>query len=219
MACCSAAARLRRRPGGSSPVDPGRAAPLGGAVLAAVPALLVAPRWTPVAIVLGAAWPALSDRRARRAAADRLARALPETTDLLVLGVGAGLNIPLALHAVARHGDGPVAGVIGEALHEVRRGRRLADALHELPARHGEVLRPLTAALESSERYGTPLLATLERLAAEVRLARRRRAEEVARRLPVKLLFPLVTCTLPAFGLLTVAPLLASGLRSLRLEP
>ena len=38
-----------------------------------------------------------------------------------------------------------------------------------------------------------------------------------ARRLPVHLLFPLVLCTLPAFGLLTVAPLLAGGLRSLRL--
>ena len=45
----------------------------------------------------------------------------------------------------------------------------------------------------------------------------RRRAEEAARRVPGKLLFPLVFCTLPAFALLTVAPLVASALESLRL--
>ena len=49
------------------------------------------------------------------------------------------------------------------------------------------------------------------------RLARQIRAEEAARRVPVRLLFPLVLCVLPAFALLTVAPLLAGALRSLRL--
>jgi tight adherence protein C len=78
-------------------------------------------------------------------------------------------------------------------------------------------VRPLVASLVASERYGAPLATGLERLADEVRRDRRRRAEEVARKVPVKLLFPLVTCTLPAFGLLTVAPLIASAVRSLRL--
>src|SRR4051812_1318732 len=55
------------------------------------------------------------------------------------------------------------------------------------------------------------------RLAAAARRSRQRRAEEAARKLPVQLLFPLVVCILPAFGLLTVAPLIAGGLRALRL--
>src|SRR3712207_6889914 len=55
----------------------------------------------------------------------------------------------------------------------------------------------------------TTLFRSLDRLAFEVRADRRRRAEEAARRVPVKLLFPLVLCTLPAFALLTMAPLLA----------
>jgi tight adherence protein C len=54
-------------------------------------------------------------------------------------------------------------------------------------------------------------------LAAEVRAERRRRAEAAARRVPVKLLFPLVLCVLPAFGLLTVVPLLAGAATSLHL--
>ncbi|MDP9387533.1 MAG: hypothetical protein M3Q48_06280, partial [Actinomycetota bacterium] len=57
----------------------------------------------------------------------------------------------------------------------------------------------------------------LERLAAEVRRQRLRQAEEAARRVPVLLLFPLVLCVLPAFALLTVAPLIAGALRELRL--
>ena len=86
-----------------------------------------------------------------------------------------------------------------------------------MPSRAGEAVRPLVAALVASERYGAPLSAGLERLAGEVRRDRRRKAEEVARRIPVKLLFPLVGCTLPAFGLLTVAPLIAGALQALRL--
>ena len=46
-------------------------------------------------------------------------------------------------------------------------------------------------------------------------MLRRREAEERARRLPVQLLFPLVVCVLPAFGLLAVVPLLAGSLPAL----
>ena len=60
-----------------------------------------------------------------------------------------------------------------------------------------------------------PLVPGLERAGLELRLARRRRAEEAARRLPVRLLAPLLTCVLPAFVLLTVVPLLVAALRSL----
>jgi tight adherence protein C len=99
---------------------------------------------------------------------------------------------------------------------EVALGRRLADALAEVPDRLGEPVRPLLASLVAAERYGGPLLDRLVRLADDARADGRRRAEEAARRIPVTLLFPLVFCTLPAFALLTVAPLLAGGLRSLR---
>ena len=69
--------------------------------------------------------------------------------------------------------------------------------------------------LVASERYGVPLTEGLDRVAREARLERRRRAEERARRLPVLLLFPLVLCVLPAFGLLTVVPLLVGSLPDL----
>ncbi|MDQ3758189.1 MAG: type II secretion system F family protein [Actinomycetota bacterium] len=93
----------------------------------------------------------------------------------------------------------------------------LADALDELPLRAGEPTRALAASLAGCVRYGTPLAPTLAALSVEARDAERRRMEQAARRVPVLLLFPLVLCILPAFALLTVAPLLADAVAALRL--
>ena len=84
-----------------------------------------------------------------------------------------------------------------------------------LNAHLGEPARPLAAGVARALRDGTPLLSTLDRLSAEARAARRRHVEVRARRLPVALLFPLVLCTLPAFALLTVVPLLLTSVQSL----
>lgn len=118
---------------------------------------------------------------------------------------------------VAARAGGPAGVELRAAERRIRHGERTADAL-ELVARDlGEPVRPLVTVLCASERYGTPLVPALEQLAREARTERRRRAEEAARRVPVKLLFPLVLCTLPAFALLTVVPLLIGSFDSLRL--
>jgi tight adherence protein C len=203
--------RLGRTP---APADSRR---LGTALVVAALALPVLP---PLAVPAGAvAWalPALAARRRHRRMLAAVAADLPDVVDLLVLAVGAGLTVRLAVAAVARRAPGPLGAELARAGQDADLGRRLADALDDIPERAGEATRPLVAALVASERYGAPLGASLERLASEVRADRRRRAEEAARKVPVKLLFPLVSCTLPAFGLLTVAPLIASAVRSLRL--
>jgi tight adherence protein C len=171
----------------------------------------------PVAAAATRLLPAFETRRARRRRDARIETELPEVVDLLVLAVGAGYTVPLALDAVARRGAGDLAARLGEVVAATQQGARLADALERLPETTGETVRPLVVALVAAERYGAPLVAALERLAAEVRANRRRRADEAARKVSVKLLFPLVTCILPAFALLTVAPLIASALQSLRL--
>ena len=151
-------------------------------------------------------------RRSRRRAA--FLDETPEIVDLIRLGVGSGLNVRLALDAVVRHHDGLIAGELRAVLARVDRGIRLADALDAVD-REIEPVRPLVDALVATERYGAPLVASLDRVAADARDARRRTREEAARRVPVKLLFPLVFCTLPAFALLTVVPVLLRSLPSL----
>lgn len=166
----------------------------------------------------------LTARRDQRRRRQAVATMAADLVDLFAVAIGAGLNVRLATSAVATRGPtGPLTDELSRVEDEVAAGARLADALDRVPTRLAaagaadETVRSFIAALVDAERYGTALGPTLDRLAAEARRSRQRRAEEAARRIPVQLLFPLVTCILPAFGLLTVAPLIAGGLRALRL--
>jgi tight adherence protein C len=185
---------------------------LGTTVLVGLVGLLLAGPLA--ALVLGSlAWsvPALAARRARRSSATTLVLELPDVVDLLLLAVDAGLTVRLAIDAVATRSSGRLATSLGSAIRQVEMGRRLADALDDVVTELGDDVRPIVTVLVEADRYGTPLHGPLERVSAELTLERRRRSEEAARRVPVKLLFPLVFCTLPAFGLLTVVPLLVSS--------
>lgn len=155
---------------------------------------------------------------ARRAAARRrwqVVDAVPEAADLLALAVAGGLTVPLAIAAAARWTPDPMGEALRRATREVELGRPTADALEDAAEDLGPPVRPLVDVLLASERYGVPLGDSLDRVAREARLERRRRGEERARRVPVLLLFPLVLCVLPAFALLTVVPLLVGSLPDL----
>ena len=137
--------------------------------------------------------------------------AIALTADLVAMAVAAGLTPYLALEVAARLGPPPVAGRIAAALAAMAAGERLADAL-DVEAARSPALAPLLAIVAGSERSGAPVGAALVRLAATIRAQARRRAMARARTVPVRLLFPLVFLVLPAFLLLTVAPVVLAGL-------
>jgi tight adherence protein C len=207
--------RLRRLVG--RPPEPSADRRAGvAAVVAVASALGVSPGVAvPVAASTGAV-PAVRARGRRRAREREVRTALPDTVDLFRLAVGAGLSVHQAVDAVALHAPPPVDATLAEIRRRVELGARLGDALDALDEL-GDPALPLAAALRGAARYGSPLGAALERVSADARVLRRRRAEEDARRLPVQLLFPLVLCVLPAFGLLAVVPLLLASLQSLQL--
>ncbi len=188
---------------------------IGVAVVATAVAMLVYAPVTPLvpAICVIAIW--LRRRKLRAARERAIVRDLPMTVDLLRLGVQSGLNVTGAITEVTLHTKGPLADELSMALQESARGMRLADALNNVALRSGDVLRPVIWSLTSTERYGAPLSEVLERLAHETRVDQEQRAEQAARRLSVQLLFPVAGCTLPAFALLTVVPLLAGSITTL----
>ncbi|MGH9116918.1 MAG: type II secretion system F family protein, partial [Acidimicrobiales bacterium] len=174
----------------------------------------------PVAVglaALGWMWPRWRSTAVARRRDQAAARELPEVVDLFLVATASGLNLALAIGAVGERGPPLLGAALGRAAADVADGARVADAVEAGLGPIGDPVRPLTSALLGAARYGTALGPALDRLAIETRQLRRRQAEEAIRRVPVKLLFPLVLLVLPAFVLLTVVPLLAGALRSLPL--
>ena len=133
------------------------------------------------------------------------------SADLLAMTLAAGLTPFLALEVLVRFGPGPVAERAEVVLAATEAGLRLSDAL-DAEALRSPALTPLLALLAASERSGAPVGAALSRLAASTRAQARRRAMARARTVPVRLLFPLVFLVLPAFLVLTVAPVVLASL-------
>jgi tight adherence protein C len=148
-------------------------------------------------------------RRARREEA-ALGAELPVTLDLLGVAVAAGCTPFLAVDMAVRWAPPAMAARLRGAREACALGATFADALDDVAAR-APPLRPLAEALLASDRLGAPVGPALAGLATEERAQLRRRAEAHARRVPVRLLFPLVFVVLPAFGLLTVIPTLLAG--------
>lgn len=198
--------------------DPARDRLVGGLAAGSVAALALGPvpagAAAALTMLLGRARRLRRIRRSRPTAA--VERDLPDLVDLLALAVGAGVSVPAALPAVAPLAPSGLRDGLLVAADALAGGRPSDEVVVDLGQRWGPPARPLVHALADHLRYGTPVLPALERVGAETRAARRRAAEVRARRLPVLLLLPLVLCTLPAFGLLTVAPLVAGTFDSLR---
>lgn len=139
-------------------------------------------------------------------------RDLPVTIDVLGVAIGAGLTPYLSVEGATRWIPTSVAQHFEAVVYSVGRGMRFSEAIDHM-ALGTPVFRPVADALLSSERLGAPVAVALERLATEARADARRQAETRARKVPVRLLFPLVFLVLPAFVLLTVVPALVAGTR------
>ena len=185
---------------------------LAGAVLTkGLAAIAAAP------LFAAAGWRLPDLRLARRARDDHdaIRAALPDALDLLAACTLAGMSLDRALRTVAPDVDGPLGAALRDALRALDVGMQ-RDAAYQVLTERAPVpeVRSLVRAIERAERYGISVAATLVAQAREMRSRRRAAVEEAARAAEVKMLFPLVACFLPAFVLLTVAPVVISALRS-----
>ena len=151
-------------------------------------------------------------RRRDRRAVDRV---WPDAIELLVHALEAGLTPRQAIGHLVGRAPEPVRPAFAAVVHRSERGQPFADALRALPDVLGTRASAIADLIGTSERYGLPLAPVLEQLARDARDARRRLDQAAARKLPVRLSFPLVTCTLPSFVLLAIAPAVIAALSSL----
>jgi len=133
--------------------------------------------------------------------------ALPDTLDLLTISVEAGLGFDAALTKVIKNSSGPLAQEFSKMLSECQAGADRKDALRNMANRTTvpEVLVFVTAIIQA-DIFGISISKVLRTQAREMRVKRRQKAEEIAMKTPVKIVFPLVLCILPATLIVILGP-------------
>jgi tight adherence protein C len=139
--------------------------------------------------------------------------ALPDSMDLLVTCVEAGLSLDSAMSRVAQELElvAPVlAQEMKQTLLEIQAGVRRSDAFHRLSTRTGvEDLRTLSAMIIQTEMFGTSVSRALRVHAEGMRTKRMQRAEEKAAMVSVKMTVPLILCILPSLMAVVIGPAVA----------
>jgi tight adherence protein C len=137
----------------------------------------------------------------------RMLRELPDSLDMLTISVEAGLAFDAALAQVARNTEGPLAQEFFRVLQEMQIGTGRAEAFRALAERTDLAdLQSFVTAVVQADNFGIPVARVLRVQASEMRTKRRQRAEEAAQKVPIKILFPLILCILPAFMIVVVGP-------------
>lgn len=138
---------------------------------------------------------------------ERIQRTLPDALDLLTISVEAGLGFDAALAQVARNTEGPLADEFFRVLQEMQIGLGRAEAFRALSDRTNVAdLRNFITAMIQADVFGIPVANVLRVQAREMRIKRMQRAEESAQKVPVKILFPLIFCILPALFVIVIGP-------------
>jgi tight adherence protein C len=159
---------------------------------------------------LGYMGPLFYIRRRARERTLQISETLPDTLDLLVICVEAGLGMDAALNRVGKEqADQGLA--IGDELQlmsqEIQAGITRREALSRLADRVGvDDLRGLVTFLMQTEELGGSIARSLRVYSSTMREKRSQRAEEAARKVVIKLIFPLVFFILPAVFLVVLGP-------------
>ncbi|MBT2514381.1 type II secretion system F family protein [Arthrobacter sp. ISL-30] len=132
---------------------------------------------------------------------------LPNMLDQLLISVEAGLGFEAAMSRVGKNGKGPLAAEIVRTLQDMQAGRSRKESYIAMSQRV-EVpdLRSFVRAIVQADTYGIAIASVLRVQAKQMRIKRRQRAEEKAMKLPVKVLFPLIFCILPALFIVIIGP-------------
>jgi tight adherence protein C len=136
--------------------------------------------------------------------------ALPDALDLLVICMEAGLGIDQALMYVSQelrtaHPD--LCEEFDLVNAEMHVGKTRIDALRSLATRTGvDDIQALVSTLIQTDRFGTSVAQSMRVHSDELRTKRRQRAEEMAAKTTIKMIFPLVLFIFPALFVVIMGP-------------
>jgi tight adherence protein C len=145
--------------------------------------------------------------------------ALPDTLDLMVVCVEAGLGLDQAMRKVSielKIAYKYIADEFSVANAQLQLGRARSEVLQALGYRSGvDDLRQLASILIQADRFGSSIGTALRVQSDSMRVRRRQIAEEKAAKTAVKLIFPLVLFIFPAIFVVLVGPAAITMIRNL----
>lgn len=148
---------------------------------------------------------------------EKIRRGLPDALDLMVVCVEAGTGLDAALNRTAeemKKTNRSLADELGLVTLEIRAGKPRQEALKNLASRTDlDDLRNLTTLLIQTERFGTSIAQTLRVHSDFMRTKRFQWAEELAQKMPVKLIFPIGVFIFPVFFLITLGPAVSTVMK------
>ncbi len=135
---------------------------------------------------------------------------LPDTLDLLSICMEAGLGLDQAIVRVGqelKHSHPELSEELLQINLEQRAGNPRIGAWRNMADRVGlESVRSFVNMLVQTERFGTPISRSLSVFSDSLRTQRRQKAEEMAAKTTIKLVFPLVLFIFPSIFVVTAAP-------------
>jgi len=153
----------------------------------------------------------------KRARQQRLRLALPDALDLIVICMEAGLGIDQALLYVSQELKAAHRELCEEfdlVNAEMHVGKARLEALRSLAKRTGvDDIQALVATLVQTDRFGTSVAHSLRIHSDDLRTKRRQRAEELAAKTTIKMLFPLVFFIFPAIFVVILGPAVITVIR------
>jgi tight adherence protein C len=161
-------------------------------------------------LVVGALLPKLWVTRKIARRRELIRRAVPNMLDLMVVCVEAGLSVTAAVRKLSDEVGLNCRDLRDELRllnHEMLLGKDKSEAFRGLADRTGvEELRSLAVTLIQTEKLGTSVAKSLRVLADTMRFNRRQRAEEMANKVSIKLVFPLVLLIFPELLVVLIGP-------------
>jgi len=121
--------------------------------------------------------------------------------------VEAGLSLNAAIAQVVQNVPGVLSSEFARMLQEIQLGVPRADSFRNLAERTDvEELNSFALAMIQADVFGVSIASVLRTQAQQLRIKRRQRAEAKAQQTPVKIVFPLILCILPALFIVIVGP-------------
>ncbi len=132
---------------------------------------------------------------------------LPDALDLLTISVEAGLGFDGAMMEVIQKWDNELAQEFSTVLSEMKLGKSRRDALRGMSSRvKVQEVQLFISSIVQADEIGMSISRTLSIQSEQMRLRRRQKAEELAHKAVIKIIFPMVFFIFPALFAVLLGP-------------